>query len=202
MSFTARRISLPDGQAAWPRKLVYGRDEFTALCDIAAAVDRARRAASAIVQDARKTAEMLEVRSEAANRSRVRDVEAALVVRARALEEAYRFAHAALTTQLEATLDAALAAALERIAAGVPAAERLRIVGEQLAQAAGPVSAAHLRMGPADGALYRDAQIRSPWTIQIDDALARGQCQLVTETAQWALDFDALIASLGAATRE
>lgn len=196
MSFTARRISIEQGENAMLGDLVYRREDVAQLRDIATVVDRARRAAASIVKDARKTAKMRAVRSAAVRRARERDADRAFIARAMALEEAYRLAQLSLTSQLEATLDGVLAAALTRIGIELPAEQRLRVLCEQLAKAAGPMAAARLRMGPKDASVYRAADIRGQWPLQIDDALMPGDCRLTTDHGEWTLEFDALIASL------
>ncbi len=196
MSFTARRISIEHGEDAMRGDLVYRREDVAQLRDIATLIDRARGAASSIVKDARRKAKRHAVRSAAVRRARERDADRAFIARAIALEEAYRLAQISLTGQLEATLDCVLAAALARIGIELPAEQRLRVLCEQLVKVAGPMAAARLRMGPADASLYRAADIRVEWPLQIDDALMPGDCRLTTDHGEWTLEFDALIASL------
>lgn len=198
MSFTARRISVEDGQDAMPSPLVYRRKDVGQLRDAATLVERARYRASSIVKMARKTAKMEVVRSAAVRRARERDADRAFISRVAALEEAYRLAQISLTAQLEATLDQVLAAALTRIGVELPAEERLRVVCDQLAKVAGPVGAARLRMCSADASHYRSANLRAEWPLQIDDALTAGDCRLTTDHGEWALAFDAIIESLSA----
>ncbi|WP_181885531.1 HrpE/YscL family type III secretion apparatus protein [Trinickia dinghuensis] len=152
----------------------------------------ARRISTGDGQDA-MPGKVVYLREDAA---RLRDADAAFVTRAAALEEAYRLAQRSLTAQLEVTLDQVLAAALARVGAELPAAQRLRIVCEQLAETIGPVSGARLRIGTAGESSCSAAGIRCPWPIDVDDALAPGSCRLVTECGEWGLEFDALIASL------
>lgn len=197
MSFTARRIAIGEGADAFDGKLVWRREEVARLRDVEAIVDHARRTAVSIVKTARYTAKIRERRSIAAWRARQAQTEREFVDRAAALEAAYRLAHASLTAQLEATLDRVLAAALARVGARLPAVQRLRIVCEQLGEAAGPTPGARLRLSPADEAIYRGVDIGSPWPAEIDDTLKPGCCRLVGDHGEWALDFGALMASLG-----
>jgi flagellar biosynthesis/type III secretory pathway protein FliH len=181
---------------AAPGDLVYRRGELAQWRDVAKGIDRARRAASSIVKDARKAAKMKAVRSAARLRARERDADRAFVARAMALEEAYRLARISLTSDLEATLDRVLAAALASIGAQLPADERLRVLCKQLAKAAGPIAAARLCLCTADASRYRAADLPFEWPLRIDDALLPGHCRLVTDHGEWALEFDAVIASL------
>jgi hypothetical protein len=199
LSFTATRVSLAFGGESLPHKLVYRRAEIERLRDAGAIVDRARRAAVAIVQHARETARAVEAQAAAARRERERDAQVALIARARALEEAYRLAQATFIAQVEATLDGVLAAALARIGAALPAQQRLQIVCEQLAREAGPAALACLHLSAADEALRRDAGLHLPWATQIDDTLAPGHCRLIGEQGEWTLDFDTFMAALTAA---
>jgi hypothetical protein len=199
VSFTARRVSLSLCGESMPLQLVYRREDIEPLRDVGAIVERARRAAFAIVLNARETARAIEARAATARRERERDAQIALVAQARALEEAYRRAQDALNVQLEATLDRALASALAHIGAILPAQQRLRIVCAQLAREAGPAPGASLFLARADEAIYRGAGPLTPWATQIDDALASGQCRLASEHGQWVLDFDTLMAALARA---
>jgi hypothetical protein len=199
LSFTGARLSLSlDGESI-PHKLVYRRDEVTRLRDAAAIVDRARRAAFAMVQNARETAHAIEVRAAAARRERERDAQVGLIAQARALEESYRLAQASLTAQWEATLDRVLAAALARVGATLPSQQRLQIVCEQLARAAGPAPGARLHLRAADAAICRGAGLRLPWATEIDETLAAGHCRLMSEHGCWLLDFDTFWGALAAA---
>lgn len=202
MSFVARRITLSYAGEASPSKIVYTGEEVGRLRDVAAVVERARRVAFALIEDARDTARRVDAQATAARRARARDAESGLAVRARALEALYQLAHASLTEQLETTLDGALAASLTAIGAALPARQRLAIVCEQLKLAAGPAHAARLRLCEADAATCRAAyggpQRAIPWPTEIDDTLRPGHCVLATEHGEWALDFDTLIASLAA----
>ncbi|HEX7682920.1 MAG TPA: HrpE/YscL family type III secretion apparatus protein [Trinickia sp.] len=206
MKFTARRISLSYGEEASPHQLVYSGEEVARLRDVAAVVDRARRAAFAIVGQARENARRLDERATRARQVREREVELALVARARALEELYQIAQSTLTAQLETTLDEVLAAALARAGAEVPAPRRLSIVCEQLRRVAGSGPAARLRLCEADVPYYLDACNGSPpafpWPAEIDDSLAPGHCKLITALGEWTLDFDSLMACLAAAARD
>jgi len=207
MSFIARRIALAYEGHCPPGKQVYTCEEVARLRDIAAVVARARRAACAMIEEARETARQVGEQALAARRARECDAESGLVARARALEELYRLAHASLTAQLETTLDRALDAALTHIGAALPAQQRLSIVCEQLKLAAGPARGARLRLCEADASAFRtecgaayDAPSAPParaipWPTEIDDTLKQGHCVLVTEYGEWVLDFDALIAS-------
>lgn len=205
MSFTGARLSLAlDGESI-PYALVYRRDEVVRLRDAAAIVDRARRAAFAIVQNARETARTIEARAATARRERERDAQVALVAQARALEQSYRLAQASLTAQWEERLDRVLAAALAHVGATLPPQQRLQIVCEQLAREAGPAPGACLHLCAADAAICRGAGLRLPWATEIDDTLAAGQCRLMSEHGHWLLDFDtflgALVAAAGGASR-
>lgn len=207
MSFTARRITLSSEGHCPPGQHVYTCEEVARLRDVAAVVARARRAAYAMIQEARETVRRVEEQAAAARRARECDAESGLVARARALEELYRLAHASLTAQLETTLDRALDAALTHIGAVLPAQQRLLIVCEQLKLAAGPAHGARLRLCAADASAFQtecsaeyDAPSARPapaipWPTEIDDTLKQGRCVLATEHGEWALDFDALIAS-------
>lgn len=197
MSFTARRISMDEGLRAFDGKLVWRREEVARLRDAEAIVDRARRTAVSIVKAARDTAKVRRRHSIAAWRARHAQMEREFADRAIALDKAYRLAQASLTAQLESTLDRVLAAALAHVGAQLPAAERLRIVCEQLHEAAGPTPAARLLLCPADEAIYRRDDIGSPWPAEIDETLAPGCCRLVGDQGEWVLAFDALMASLG-----
>ena len=197
MSFTARRISMDEGQHAFDGKLVWRREEVARLRDAEAIVDRARRTAVSIVKAARDTAKLRKRHSIAAWRARHAQMEREFAERAIALDQAYRSTQASLTAQLEATLDRVLAAALAHVGARLPAGERLRIVCEQLREAAGPTPAARLLLCPADEAIYRRNDIGSPWPAEIDETLAPGCCRLVGDEGEWVLAFDALMASLG-----
>ena len=197
MSFTARRISTGQREGAIDSRLVLRCEQVKALDHAAAIVDRARRTAFLIVKEARKAAKRRDVRSMAARRARKAEADVEFATRAAALEEAYCLAQAALTAQLETTLDRVLDAALAHVGATVPAAERLRIVCEQLSKAAGPIPAARLRLCPADAALFRGTDRHSPWPTELDETLKPGCCRLVSDQGEWALDFDALMASLG-----
>jgi flagellar biosynthesis/type III secretory pathway protein FliH len=196
MTFTARRILIGEGEDAMRGGLVYRREDVAQMCDVASLINRARRAASSIVKDARKTAKMHAVRSAAMRRARKREADRAFIARATALEEAYRLTQISLTSQMEATLDCVLAAALTRIGIELPAEQRLRVVCEELAKVAGPVEAARLRLCQADASVYRSADIGFEWPLQIDDGLMPGDCRLVTDRGEWSLEFDALLASL------
>ena len=197
MSFTARRISMDEGPHAFDGKLVRRREEVARLRDAEAIVDRARRTAVSIVKAARDTAKLRKRHSIAAWRARHAQMEREFAERAIALDQAYRTTQASLTAQLEATLDRVLAAALAHVGARLPAGERLRIVCEQLREAAGPTPAARLLLCPADEAIYRRNDIGSPWPAEIDETLAPGCCRLVGDEGEWVLAFDALMASLG-----
>lgn len=199
MTFTATRVSLTLGGDSIPHKLVYRRAEVERLRDVEAIVDRARRAAVAIVRNARETARTMEAHTAAAHRERDRDAQVAFIARSRALEEAYRLAQASFIAEVEATLDGVLAAALARIGAALPAEQRLQIVCEQLAREAGPAALACLHLSAADEALQRDAGLRLPWATRIDATLAPGHCRLIGEHGEWALDFDTFMAALTAA---
>lgn len=209
MTFTARRISLSggkegkEGKEAFPHQQVYSGEEVARLHDVAAVVDRAKRAALAIVGHARENARRLDERAARARRARERDVELALIARAKALEEMYQLAQSLLTARLETTLDEVLAAALARAGAEVPAQRRLSIVCDQLRRVAGSGSAARLRLCEADARHYREAcngsQPAFPWPADIDSTLTPGHCKLTTALGEWALDFDSLMASLVAA---
>ena len=199
MSFTAARVSLTLGGDSIPHKLVYRRAEVERLREVEAIVDRARRAAIALVRNARERAQAVEMQAAAARRERDRDAHIALVAQARGLEASYRLAQASFIARAEAALDGVLAAALAGIGAALPAEQRLRIVCEQLAREAGPAALARLHLSAADEALYRGAGLRLPWATQIDDTLASGHCRLTSEHGQWALDFDTFLAALTAA---
>lgn len=196
MSFTARRIALSSDDDVKPTRLVYRYDEVRQLRDVTAAVERARRAAAAMVAHARQTASSMDAGAAAARRAREKDAELALITRARALEESYRFAHASLTRHIEATLDAVLTVALTRLGAAIEPEVRLRIVRDELAKAAGPQPGASLHLCAADASTYCSARLTSPWPVMIDDALAPGCCRLASDHGEWSLDFDALMASL------
>jgi hypothetical protein len=199
LSFTGARLSLSlDGESI-PHSLVYRRDEVARLRDAAAIVDRARRAAFAIVQNAHETAHAIEARAATACRGRERDAQIALVAQARALEESYRLAQVSLTVQWEERLDRVLAAALAQLGATVPPQQRLQIVCEQLAREAGSAPGACLHLRAADAAVCRGAGLRLPWATEIDDTLAAGHCRLMSEHAYWLLDFDTFWAALVAA---
>lgn len=193
---TARRISIGDALDAMPSNLVLRGDDAANARNVAALVERARRIASSIVKNARKTARAGELRSAAARRVRETQAEQAFAARALALDEAYRLAQASLMARMEEALDQVLAAALRRIGAQLPAEQRLRIVCEELAKAAGDTPAARLQLCHVDESIYRRAGIRAPWPIDVDDALAPGQCRLVANDGEWVLGFDALIVSL------
>ena len=197
MSFTARRISMGDGGHAFDGKPVWRREEVARLRDAEAIVDHARRTAVSIVKAARDTAKLRKRNSIAAWRARRAQMEREFAEHAVALDNAYRSAQASLTARLESTLDRVLAAALAHVGAQLPAAQRLRIVCEQLREAAGPTPAARLLLCPADEAIYRRDDIGSPWPAEIDETLAPGCCRLVGDEGEWVLAFDALMASLG-----
>jgi hypothetical protein len=199
MSFTARRISTGAGNDTALDGLVHRRAEVSQLERIAKFAERARYAALAIERRARKEARLREARADAMRRARKMDADRAFVARAAALEEAYRLAQMSLAARVEETLDRVLAAALACIGAQISSAQRLRILLEQLAKEAGPVTAGRLCMCSADESIYRIAEIHSSWPIQIDDALPPGHVRLATDQAEWALDFETLVASLGSA---
>ena len=67
---TARRISIGDALDAMPSNLVLRGDDAANVRNVAALVERARRMASSIVKNARKTARAGELRSAAARRVR------------------------------------------------------------------------------------------------------------------------------------
>jgi flagellar biosynthesis/type III secretory pathway protein FliH len=202
VSFTARRIPLGNGLEAASSQLVYRGDDAARLRLAAALIETARRYASAIVKDARKQARSRALHAAAVRRAREIDADRAFTARAMALDEAYRLARMSLTDQLESALDQVLAAALSRIGAQLPATQRLCIVCEQLAKAAGDAPAAHLHLCSADESIYRSAGIGCPWPLRVDDALTPGQCRLTTNHGEWVLDFDALIGSLASLARE
>lgn len=197
MSLTARRISTGEGRHTFDGKLVWRREEVAQLRDAEAIVARARRTAASIVKAARNAAKLRKRHAIAAWHARHAQMEREFADRAIALDRAYRLAQASLTAQLEATLDRVLAAALAHVGAQLPAGERLRIVCEQLREAAGPTAAARLLLCPADEAIYRSNDIGSPWPAEIDETLAPGCCRLVGDEGEWVLAFDALMASLG-----
>lgn len=196
MSFTARRIAWSSHDDAKLTQLVYRYDEAQQLRDVTAAVDRARRAAAAMVEHARQTAKSIDARAATARQAREKDAELALIARARALEDIYRAAQASLTRHLETTLDAVLSAALPRLCAAIEPEVRLRVVRDELAKAAGPQPGATLQLCAADAHAYRSAGLTSPWPVLIDDALGPGRCRLTSDYGEWRLDFDALVASL------
>lgn len=196
MSFTARRISTSAAADADDGNPVVRRERVAQSRDAAALIERARGAAFSIVKRARKTAKRLDMRASAARRARKARADFEFVARAAALEVTYRQAQRSLTAQLERTLDHVLAEALAHVGAAVPAAQRLRIVCEQLSKAAGPVAGARLCLCPADEVAYRGAAIGAPWPIEIDTTLEPGHCRLACEDGEWVLDFDALMAAL------
>lgn len=196
MSFTARRISMNDGPNSNAGTRVFRREQVAQGRDAAAIVERARGSAFSIVRQARVTAKRLRMRATAARHARQAQAEREFVARAAVLEAAYRQAQRSLTAQLEQTLDRALAAALAHAGAAIPAAQRLRIVCEQLSKAAGLAPGALLYLCPADAAIFRSADIGAPWPTQIDTSLEPGRCRLAVEHGEWVLDFDALMASL------
>jgi flagellar biosynthesis/type III secretory pathway protein FliH len=199
LSFTATRLSLTFDGEPTPHKLVYRREEVQRLRDVDAIVDRARRVAFGLVQNARKAASTIEVRAATARRERERAAQIALIGQARALEEAYRLAQASFTAQLEATLDRVLAATLTHIGATLPAPQRLQIVCDQLAREVGTAPALQLHLSRVDETIYRAGGLRTPWAVKIDDTLAAGQCRLTSEQGQWELAFDTFMAALTAA---
>lgn len=196
MSFTARRISIHDGVNASDGALVFRREQIAQWRDAAAIVERARGSAFSIVKKAHKTAKRLDIRATAVRRARKAQADLEFVTRAAALEETYRHAQRSLTAQLERTLDHVLAAALAHVGAAMPAAQRLRIVCEQLSKAAGPTPGARLYLCPADEAAYLGVDLRAPWPSEIDTTLEPGRCRLACEDGEWVLGFDALMASL------
>lgn len=197
MSWTAMSVS-PASQASAP-PLVLRAQDVAHLHDIESLMVRARREARSIVEQARRMERVRGARLAATRRARDRDADRSFVVRATALEEAYRLAQRALTSELEATLDHVLAAALAGIGVEIPAAQRLRVVSKQLNKVAGSVPGACLRLCALDESTYRAAGIHCPWPIRVDEALQPGQCRLATEHGHWALSFDALIVALSAA---
>ncbi|WP_116141330.1 HrpE/YscL family type III secretion apparatus protein [Trinickia diaoshuihuensis] len=199
MSFTARRVGLGGGQTNVSECLVVRAQDAVRLRDVESIIGRARRTASSIVKQALAKEKIRRARSAEKRRARDQEADRAFAMRAAALEEAYEAARRALTSELEATLDQVLASVLANIGAEIPAAQRLRVVCEQLNKMAGPMSAARLCLCEEDDSTRRTAGLHCPWPIQIDAALSPGQCRLLTENGHWALDFDALFASLSAA---
>ncbi|PMS20411.1 hypothetical protein C0Z18_10760 [Trinickia dabaoshanensis] len=207
MSFTARRMMTGAGHTVMsrtaplesPRSLILRAKDVARLHDIESCTARARREARSIVKQARRMEQVRGARLAAMRRARERDADRSFVARAMALDEAYRLAQRALTSELEATLDHVLAGALAGIGVEIPAAQRLRVVSKQLSKVAGSVPAAYLRLCSLDASTHRAAGIHCPWPIRVDEALQPGQCELVTEHGHWALSFDALMEALSAA---
>jgi flagellar biosynthesis/type III secretory pathway protein FliH len=201
MSFTARRVFVGGELTDAEDFPVYRARDVARWREIEAAMSRARHVAAAIVKDSRRVEKVRGARTAARRRARELDADRAFVERAAALEAAYRLAQHALIREFEATLDQVLADALTQIGAELPAAQRLRIVCERLAEAAGPVPAARLCLCAADESIYRAVGIRSPWPVQIDETLPLGECRLTTEHGYWSVTFDSLFAALSAALR-
>ncbi|WP_018438976.1 HrpE/YscL family type III secretion apparatus protein [Trinickia symbiotica] len=201
MTFVARRISRPPGVDAWPVQLIYRASEVAQLHELAAYVEAARLTADAVVERAHCTAAEHEariLRDEARHR---RDSDAAFLRRAVALEAAYRSCREALLARLEPVLDAALEAALQRIAVRMPADQRVAIVVDELRKQIDPGPAAQLHLSAGDEAATRAMGLAFPWPIEVDEALAAGACRLSSGEGEWLLSFDALIESISNAAR-
>ncbi len=193
MSFVSRRIARPPGIDAWPDRPVYRADEIGQLRELADYVEAARRTADAAVERALRAAAALEERFAHEQALRQRHADEALLSRAVALEAAYRAGRAALLARLEGVLDGALATALRRIAAEIPAARRVGIVADELRRQIEPGPQAHLHLSATDEAACRAESVKLPWALRVDETLPPGTCRLSSEAGEWVLAFDAFV---------
>jgi hypothetical protein len=196
MSFVRRRIAAAPEQDAWPSRVVYRAEELGQVQEVAAYADAARRAADGILEHARQAACALEARSARERDMRCRRADTALLSRAVALEAAFRAQRDALFDGMERVLDAALDGALRRIASPIPAAERIRIVADELRRQVEPGPAAELHLAASDAAACRSAGLGLPWPVQVDESLPRGTCRLSVARLEWTLAFEVLIETL------
>jgi HrpE/YscL/FliH and V-type ATPase subunit E len=196
MSFIARRITPLSDCEALPAKLVYRGDEIEQLEDAAAQIENARQKAQNIIDAAQRMAMAHESRFAREHELRLRAADAALLARATALEKCSRHRCEALSGSIEAALDAALSAALKRIALTLPAAERVRIAHEELRRQIGSQPAARLLLCAADEAACAQAAMALPWPVEIDETLRPGECRLVSGDGEWVLAFDAFVESV------
>jgi HrpE/YscL/FliH and V-type ATPase subunit E len=196
MSFVRRKIAGPSDQNAWPSRVVYRADELAQLREVAAYADAARRAADGVLEHARQAAREREARSARERDARHRRADAALLSRAVALEAAFRAQRDALRNRMERVLDAALQGALRRIASDIPAAERIRIVADELRRQVEPGPTAELHVAATDAAACRSAGLELPWPVQVDESLPPGICRLSVARVEWTLAFEMLIETL------
>jgi type III secretion protein L len=149
-----------------------------------------------MVEHAQQAACALDARSARERDTCRRRADRALLSRAAALEAAFRAQRDALFDRMERVLDAALQGALRRIASGVPAAERIRILADELHRQVEPGPAAELHVAAVDDAACRSAGLKLPWPVKIDASLPPGTCRLSVARLEWTLAFEMLIETL------
>ncbi|CAN7413837.1 hypothetical protein LJR230_002531 [Trinickia sp. LjRoot230] len=187
---------MPPADAQPSTKLIYRADELGCLRDAAAYVQAARETANAVLQHARSEAAALDERVVGEYARRLRDADTALLKRAIALESAYRNGRETLVGRLETVLDAALDAALRRLAAALSPAERMRAVVAELERQVGIVPSGCLHLHAADEAALRSNGVALPWVVQVDGSLEPGACRLTVGEAEWTTSFDSILQCL------
>lgn len=194
MSFIARHIAAPPECPVPITSTVLRRAELDALGDAIDYARAVRREADALMARAHEQATALDEQTALERAERSARADAALLERALELEAAYEACRDGWVARLETTLDAAFDAAIKRLGATLPPAQRIRVCAQALRDCVSSASGGCLFVSPEDAAALGGVpDVALPWPIQADASLAPGNCRLEVGGSGWEIKWESII---------